>query len=106
MGEKAKDDEPLWDDEDCLAYHWFQLEGLPERGAGGRLIVAPNKLTRSDLDFNYDVIGTAMQKLGARAGVDRIQEDVELFFEKSRPKGKKPVTSYLADISSKYCTVW
>ena len=82
-----------------LAQAWFDLDGMPERGAGGRLIVAPSKLVRRDLDFNWDVVGTAMKKVGARAGVDQLQEDVELFFEKSRPKGKKPVTSYLARIA-------
>ena len=104
MGGMADDESILWEDTDCLAYHWFQLEGLPERAASGRLIIAPGKLTRADLDFNWDVIGTAMVKLGARGGVDRIQEDIELFFEKSRPKGKKPCSSYFADIFCNNCS--
>ena len=75
-----------------LNYEWFQLEGLSERGAGGRLIVGPGVLTRADLDFNWDVIAKGMEYLGARPGVDNLQEEVELFFQRSRQKGKKPVT--------------
>ncbi|CAE7578512.1 unnamed protein product [Symbiodinium sp. CCMP2456] len=75
-----------------LSYDWFQLEGLAERGASGRLIIAPGVLTRPDLDFNWDVIAKAMEYLGARPGVDQLQDDVELFFQRCKMKGRKPVT--------------
>ncbi|CAE7867367.1 unnamed protein product, partial [Symbiodinium sp. KB8] len=76
-----------------LSYDWFQLEGLAERGATGRLVIAPGVLTRPDLDFNWDVVATAMQHMGARPGVDKLQDEVDLFFQRSRQKGKKPVIS-------------
>ncbi|CAE7709991.1 unnamed protein product [Symbiodinium sp. CCMP2592] len=75
-----------------LSYVWFKLEGLSERGAGGRLVVAPATLTRQDLDFNWDIIARAMEYMGARPGVDQLQDEVDLFFQRSRQKGKKPVT--------------
>ena len=74
-----------------LSYDWFKLEGLAERGAGGRLIIAPGVLTRADLDFNWDVVAVAMEYMGARPGVDQLQPEVDLFFQRSRQKGKKPV---------------
>ena len=78
-----------------LAHAWFRLQDLPERGASGRLIVAPCALTRNDLDYNWEIIGTAILHHGTRTGVDVFQEEVELFFDLSRPRGKKPVTSIL-----------
>ena len=79
-----------------LSYDWFHLEGLAERGATGRLVIAPGVLTRPDLDFNWDVVATAMQHMGARPGVDKLQDEVDLFFQRSRQKGKKPVSRHQA----------
>ena len=79
-----------------LSYDWFQLEGLSERGAGGRLVIAPGALTRADLDFNWDVVATAMEYLGARPGVDNLQDEVDHFFQRCRQKGKKPVSRDMA----------
>ena len=79
-----------------LSYDWFQLEGLSERGAGGRLVIAPGALTRADLDFNWDVVATAMEYLGARPGVDNLQDEVDHFFQRCSQKGKKPVSRDMA----------
>ena len=76
---------------------WFKLGGLAERGAGGRLVIAPAALTRSDLDFNWDVVGTAILHMGTRSGVDQFQPHVEQFFSLARPRGAKPVTSDTAE---------
>lgn len=86
-----------------LSYEWFQLEGLSERGAGGRLVIAPGALTRPDLDFNWDVVALAMTYLGARPGVDRLQDEVDLFFQRSRQKGKKPVSRDMASRKIDHC---
>ena len=48
----------------------FDLPGLSERGAGGRIVVATGVLTRPDLEFNYDVVLTTIQHLGSKASVD------------------------------------
>ncbi|CAE7220824.1 unnamed protein product, partial [Symbiodinium sp. KB8] len=77
-----------------LSVDWFELEGLSERGAGGRLVVAPGVLTRADLDFNWNIVAVAMQHMGARPGVDQLQDEVDLFFQRCRQKGKKPVSRY------------
>ena len=76
----------------CLAHDWFMQDHLAERGAAGRLIVAPGHLTRADLDFNWDVVALAMGAYGARVGVDQLKEEVAIFFDKTRMKGKKPVS--------------
>ena len=81
-----------------LSVDWFELEGLSERGAGGRLVVAPGVLTRADLDFNWNIVAVAMQHMGARPGVDQLQDEVDLFFQRCRQKGKKPVSRYQAPI--------
>ena len=72
-----------------LSYDWFKLEGLAERGAGGRLIIAPGVLTRADLDFNWDVVAVAMEYMGARPGVDQLQPEVDLFFQRSPAEGQE-----------------
>ena len=98
MGKSQGDEEYELGDPDrpCLAKDWFELPGLCERGAAGRLIVAPSVLTRGDLDFNWDVVGAAMLKVGTRVGVDHLVDDIQRFFVLSRPKGKKPIDRYLA----------
>ena len=72
-----------------MSYDWFKLEGLAERGAGGRLIIAPGVLTRADLDFNWDVVAVAMEYMGARPGVDQLQPEVDLFFQRSPAEGQE-----------------
>ena len=89
-----------------LAKTWFDLPGLADRGAGGRLVIAPATLTRQDLEHNWDVVGHAMLHMGARPCVDKLQEEVEAFFELSRPKGKKPVTSYIAELVWVVCMLF
>ena len=76
-----------------LANDWFKLEHVAERGAAGRLVVAPGHLTRADLDFNWEIVALAMGAYGARPGVDQLEEEVALFFDKTRMKGRKPVSS-------------
>ena len=77
-----------------LSYDWTQLEGLAERGASGRLIVGPGVLTRADLDFNWDVVATSMEYLGARPGIDQLQDEVQLFFQRTKMRCRKAVTGH------------
>ena len=79
-----------------LAGAWFRLHGLQERGASGRLVLAPAALTRGDLAHNFDVVGTAILHLGTRSSVDCLQPHVEQFFSFARPRGAKAVTSDMA----------
>ena len=78
-----------------LAQKWMKLQGLAERGAAGRLVIAPSVLTRADLDTNYDVVALAILHYGTRPTVDILQEDAIDFFSLSRPRGLKPVSSIL-----------
>ena len=91
---------------DRLGKLWFDTGDLSERGAGGRLVIAPGKLTRADLAYNYDIIGLAIQHLGTRVGIDQLQEHVDLFFNLSRPRGKKPVTSALLKTCTMPCMIY
>ncbi|CAE7798347.1 RBM12B [Symbiodinium sp. CCMP2592] len=79
-----------------LSYDWFKLEGVSERGAGGRLVVAPGVLTRPDLDFNWNIVAAAMGYLGARPSVDTLEDEVDHFFQRCRQRGKKPVCRNMA----------
>ena len=75
-----------------LAAQWFQLEGLRERGASGRLIIGPVVLTRADLDFNYDVIAHAILWVGCRPGIEPLTDTVGEFLHMSRPRGRPPAS--------------
>ena len=48
------------EEEKTLSQEWFEIEGMDERGAGGRLVIAPAALTRADLAFNYEIVGAAI----------------------------------------------
>ena len=79
-----------------LAQAFFDLPGLAERGAGGRIVVAPGKLTRGDLHHNYDVVLTAIKFLGSKPSVDgltgwNMTDEVFEFFSLARPRGKPSV---------------
>ena len=92
---EEKGQDPAFRPED-LGQAWFDLPGLDERGAGGRLVIAPARVTRSDLDFNYEVVLAAIQHLGAKPSVDgltgwNMTDEVVAFFGLSRPRGKAPV---------------
>ena len=79
-----------------LGAAWFCLEGLAERGAAGRLVVAQSKLSRADLAYNWEVVAAAILHFGTRPGVDSLKAPVEEFFNFARPRGKRPVTDDLA----------
>ena len=79
-----------------LAETWFNLPGLAERGASGRLIVGPVNLTRADLVFNWDVVAHAIVWAGCRPGIEPLTDSAEDFFQMSRCRGKAPTTRSLA----------
>ena len=71
------------------------MEGMPERGASGRLIIGPTHLSRADLAFNYDVVGQAIQWMGTRPGIEALTDSVQDFFHTSRCRGRAPTTRHL-----------
>ena len=71
-----------------LGERWFKMRGMASRGASGRLIIGPVNLTRVDLDYNWKVIGMAILWLGCRPTIEPITDECEIFFQKSRPRGK------------------
>ena len=78
----------------ALANRWIdEIEGMRERGAAGRIIVAGNHLGRPDLDFNWQVVALAMQVYGFRPSVFVLEDAVAEFFASTRPLGK-PVASH------------
>ena len=87
------------DDNVNLGQIWFDLPEMATRGAGGRIIVAGNALTRADVDFNWDIIAYAIKVLGVRPSVDALEEHVAQFFVLSRPKGKPKVASALSKVA-------
>ncbi|CAE7803492.1 unnamed protein product [Symbiodinium sp. CCMP2592] len=94
MSSGKVDDKESDSEKACLGLDWFKEDHLAERGSAGRLVIAPGRLTRPDLDFNWDVVALAMGALGARPSVDRLEEEVAFFFEKCRMKGRKPVSGW------------
>ena len=78
-----------------LAQTWKQLEGMAERGAAGRIILAGNHLTRADLSVNWEVVAAALKAYGFRPSVFLLEDAVQEFFDGTRPLGK-PVGSLLA----------
>ncbi|CAE7330661.1 unnamed protein product [Symbiodinium sp. CCMP2592] len=75
-----------------LAKRWIhEIDGMRERGAAGRIIIAGNHLGRPDLDLNWQVVALAMQVYGSRPSVFVLKDAVAEFFGSTRPLGK-PVT--------------
>ena len=83
-----------------LAEAWYKMEGMPERGASGRLVVGPTHLSRVDLDFNYDVIGVAIQWIGRRPSIEALADSVADFLHMSRCRARPPATRRLVKSSS------
>ena len=66
------------------------MEGMPERGASGRLIIGPTHLSRADLVFNYDVVGQAIQWMGTRPGIEALHRLCSGFFSHESLQGQGP----------------
>ena len=79
--------------EGCLGQAWFKIPGMDERGAGGRLVIAPSTLCRPDLEYNYEIVALAIKHFGSRPSVYPLRDEVQNFFYLSRPRGKRPVSS-------------
>lgn len=78
----------------ALAKQWMEQEGMKERGAAGRIILAGNHLTRADLSVNWEIVAKAIKVYGSRPSVFVLEDAVAEFFAGTRPLGK-PVPSYL-----------
>ena len=87
-----------------LAEIWFNMPGMCERGAAGRLIIGPTDLKREDLDFNHDIVGQAILWLGVRPSIEVMTDAVADFFHMTRPRGKPAASRYL-DAPSQYMRI-
>ena len=67
---------------------------MDARGASGRLIVGPVNLKREDLDFNYLVVGRAIEWVGCRPSIEPLADAAGDFFHKTRVKGRPPSITY------------
>ncbi|CAE7336937.1 unnamed protein product [Symbiodinium sp. CCMP2456] len=79
----------------ALAKQWMEQEGMKERGAAGRIILAGNHLTRADLSVNWEIVAKAIKVYGSRPSVFVLEDAVAEFFAGTRPLGK-PVPSNFA----------
>ena len=76
---------------------WLQNAILANRGSSGCLTLIPtNRLSRSDVLNNAECIIPILRYLGTRPTVDAIAQEVQVFFQMSRPRSKPPVKSGLA----------
>ena len=76
---------------------WLRNHILSNRGASGCLTLIPrDKLSRMDVLNNAECIIPILRFLGTRPTVDSISQEVNLFFQMSRPRGKPAVKSNLA----------
>ena len=67
---------------------WAQNEMLMSRAAVGHLVLSGDRISRSELVSNEDVVIPVLKHMGVRTSVHQILEHVELFFGYARPKGK------------------
>ena len=75
-----------------LAEVWCEIPGMDARGASGRLVVGPVHLKREDLDFNYMIVGRAIEWVGCRPSIEPLTDAVADFFHATRVKGRTPAT--------------
>ena len=81
-----------------IAKQWLESKTLVSRASHGQLaLVNGEGLKRRDVISNAKVIIPVIAELGLRPTVDQIEEQITIFFEMARPRGKPRVTRALTE---------
>ena len=79
-----------------VAHEWMKDQKLISRACHGQIALLDGKtLKRRNVVENADAIAPLIAFFGLRPTVDQIEEQVSLFFEMARPKGKPRATRTL-----------